>query len=688
MADDAALLSDIVKDENQQFSDDLLKEIRDNYDAAIEGDRKNREEAEVDLQFLAGKQWPEEVRLERESDNRPCITENNLPQFVRQIVGDMRAMRPAIKIIPDGNGATKEVAEIQTGIIRDIEAKAASGRPYLTAGASAARCGIGHWRVLHDYEDDKTFDQCIKLESIENPFAVVWDPLSGSKTRGDANYCFVTDLMPEEVFKLAYPDAHVTSFDVSEQWSSHWYDKAHNSVRVAEYWRKKPVQKRLLRLVDGQAVFEEQLPPEALSMVVDQRVVDTFVVEVIKTNGYEILEPPREWATKHIPIVAVVGEEFEVGEGRVRHSAIRFARDPQQLYNYWLSTQTEHLALQPKAPFIATAKQVAKFKQDWKEANEKNRPVLLYEVDGQAPPPQRQSPPASSGAMSEQLMRAANAMKSTTGIYDAGLGARSNEQSGKAILARQRESDVGTSEFLDNLAASIAYTGEIIIELIPHIYDTERQIRVLSEDGSETFEEVNKRLQTPEGEKLINALFIGKYGVNVTTGPSYTTRRQEAADSMMDFMRVNPQAGQIVMDLVAKNMDWPGADQFAERFQKMLPPQIQPDTDDPEELQKRQQALQQAAQAAQIQRRGIVAEIAEKEGKAAKTMADAQKTAAETANVASDTRLTDVETAQKQLELMLQSGALQGLVQQMVAQQIAAMTEEAARGVQAVNGAI
>ncbi|MEL6258641.1 MAG: portal protein, partial [Pseudomonadota bacterium] len=534
----------------------LLQEIRERYDEGWSADIENRSEMESDLRFVAGEQWPEDVRLERISDDRPVITENRLPQFVRQVAGDMRAMRPAVKVMPAGGGAKKAVADILTGMVRNIEADSATKRPYVTAGASAARCGIGHWRILTEYVSPSAFEQKITIEPISNPFAVVWDPTSKLCTREDANWCFVVDEISEDGFKADYPNASPVSFDNkdAEGWSQRWLNAARHTIRVAEYWRKERQKATAVRLVDGQTGFKEDLSAELHHLIIESRETTRDVVTMTKTNGHEILEDAQSWPTEHIPVVPVVGEEYSVGEHQVRHSAIRFAKDSQVLYNYWLSTQTEHLALQPKAPFVATTAQIKRYADIWKNANTKNYSVLTYDVDEKAPTsrPMREAPPQASGAFTEQILRAADAMKATTGIYDAGLGQRSNETSGRAIEARQRESDVGTSEFLDNMSASIAYTGKILVKLIPKIYDTPRIERILGEDGSEDFAEINKAVQDPQtGQTTVeNALSLGEYDVQVTTGPSYTTRRQEAAESMLEFVRTSPDAAAIVMDLV------------------------------------------------------------------------------------------------------------------------------------------
>lgn len=653
--------------------DDLLKEIRERYDEGWSADVANREAMESDLRMVAGDQWPEDVRLEREgaTQPRPCITENLLPQFVRQVANDMRANPPAVKVIPGAGGASKPVAEILTGMVRNIEAKSATKRPYVTAGASAARCGIGHWRVLTDYTSETSFEQEILLEPIHNPFAVVWDPCAIMATREDANWCFVIEEMSEAEFAQQYPKAQPVSFDGkdNEAWFSAWLNGSRKTIRVAEYWRKIREPATVCMLMDGTSGYKDDLPKELHSMIVQERESDRVRIEVTKTNGYEVLEETQVWAGRYLPIVPVVGEEYSVGEQRVRHSVIRFAKDSQQLYNYWLSTQTEHLALQPKAPYVATAKQVAKYADVWKTANTDNHSVLIYDVDTDAPNsrPQREMPPTSSVAFTEQVRRAADSLKATTGIYEASLGEQGNEKSGKAIMARQREGDVGTFEFRDNLNASVEHTGRILIDLIPIIYDTQRMVRILGEDGEEDFAEINKPEVDEMGQPVLdpqtgqprveNDLKAGEYGVFVRSGPSYTTRRQEAAESMMQFVQTAPQSAQMVLDLIAKNMDWPGADQFAERFKKMLPPQIQPETDDPEEQAQRQQAAQQAAEVAEMQKRGAMAEIAEKEANAAESQADAQKAAA--------------EAAQVQMEMMLQSGQLQQVIQAAVQAQVA-----------------
>lgn len=635
---------------------ELLRIARERFDQAWEADRENRDEALDDLKTLAGDQWDPDVKREREDDNRPCPVENRLPQFVEQIVGDIRQQKPAAKVRPVDDVADPKVAEVMTSLLRDIEGRSINSQPYVKAAESAVQCGIGHFRILTKYSRIGAYDQEVVMEPIDNPFAVVWDPLARQVTRADAGYCFVTQRMARKDFEAAYPRAPVVDFadgDLPESYEGlkNWYDT--DTVRVCEYWYKEPLKRRFARLQTGQ-VIELEKDDEAPEGA-DVREVDDFKVCMALISGLEVLGKPVEWITPDIPIIPVIGKEVNIGERVVRWGAIRFAKDPQRRYNIWLATQTELLGLQPKAPFLATPAQIKGFEGLWKDANTKNRPVLFYNPDAAAQgAPQRVTPPVASQGVMNEIMMAADAMKATTGIYDASLGAQSNETSGKAINARTQQTATGSYLYTDNLTASVRHAGQIILDIIPKIYDRERVVRLLNEDGSEVFERVNVPfMETDEktGEMVEGRRFdmtVGRYDLVISTGPAYATKRQEAADSMMQFLQTMPEQAQLVMDLIVKNFDWPGADEMAERFQKALPPALQPKNEEPTEedmIAAKAAEKKQQLEDAQIG-------IALRQGEAEATEAEASAEKAQ------------FEAMQTQLEFMIQSGALDGMIRQ------------------------
>lgn len=646
-------------------NEDIITSALSRMSEAVDADRQNRLEALDDLEFIAGKQWPETVKAEREAAGRPTPTINRLPRFVRQVTGDIRKLNPAIKVLPADRAASKEVAEIYAGLIRHIESKGDAPSVYEGAAESAAQCGIGNFRILTDYENDESFNQEIRVERIYNPLSVYWDPAARAATREDADYCFITDSMKAEDFKKEYPGMSPVDAEHDGQTDGleNWHEAG--QVIVAEYFWKERKEGKIGLMRDGTVVQDPKAPMD----VVKTRTVERTVVKWAKISGKDVLEGPIDVPSVYIPVVAVVGEEMDIGERIVRTSVIRFAKDPQQIYNYYAATQTEVVALQPKAPYMVTAKQVQGLESFWKDANSSNRAYLPYNPDEKAPgAPQRQSPPNTSGGMLNEMMRAEDDMKATTGIYDAALGGRSNEQSGVAIRQRQLESDISTSIYTDNLAKSIERCGRIIVDMIPKVYDTQRVLRIIGDDDQEDMVQVNGLQHTIDGPMAINDLTAGKYDVRVTVGPNYTTRRQETAESMMQFVQAFPAAGQVAGDLIAKSMDWPDADKLAERLKKILPPgMIGPDDMEPEERQQMEQQMQaekqKQAQADQLSQMATQIEFRTKAAEAQEAEADAQKTAVEVEEAR-------IGVAQKQLELALQSGQINDLIGQIVQEQV------------------
>ncbi len=558
---------------------ELLLQIKRDYEYARISDQEDRDRAVEDMHFLDGDQWPTEIRQTREDTGRPCLTINRLPGFIDQVVGDQRQNRPSIKIRPVDSFSDPDLAEILTGIVRNIESVSDAGIAYDTAFESAASCGRGFFRILTQHTDD-SFDQEISIERIQNPFSVTWDPAAQKYDLSDASWVMISEWMTRDNYEDQYPDAAVSSFETADDYSIYW--SSEKMLRVAEIFRKKRIKKTLYLLSNGKTVEDvpDELPPWVT--VEKQREIDSHEIEWVKISGSDVLDGPKKWVGKYIPIVPVWGKEIFVDGKRVTRGVIRHAKDPQRMYNYWRSMATENVAQTPKNPYLVTPKQIAGYESLWDSANVSNHAYLPYNPDPTAPGarPYKESPPTVPTGMIQEMGVAADDMKATTGIYDASLGNRSNEQSGRAIVARQREGDTATFAFIDNLTRSITYAGKVIVDLIPKIYDSSRVIRLIGQDGSDKFEKINWPTQDDAGKTVyMNDLTIGRYDVVVTTGPSYSTQRVEAADSMIQFIQAYPAAAPVMGDLVAKNMDWPGADEIEARLKKLLPPGL---IDDPQ----------------------------------------------------------------------------------------------------------
>jgi hypothetical protein len=493
------------------------------------------------------------------------------------------------------------MADVFNGVIRHIEYISDADVAYDTACENQVSYGEGYIRLLTEYCDDKSFDQDIKIGRIRNSFSVYMDPMIQDPTGADARWCFVTEDLTKSEYERLYPDAApistLMSLGVGDQSIAQWIGE--NTIRIAEYFYVE-YEKHTLNLYPGnQTAFSGTPEDKALRMMFGKplrtREADRKKVKWCKINGYDILEE-REWAGAYIPVVRVVGNEFEVDGQMYVSGLVRNAKDAQRMYNYWVSQEAEMLALAPKAPFIGYGGQFEGYEQQWKTANTNNWPYLEVNpdvTDGQGavlPLPQRAQPPMASSGLLQAKAGAAEDIKSATGQYNASLGMTSNERSGKAILARQREGDIGTYHYVDNLARAIRHIGRQLVDLIPRIYDTERIARIIGEDGEPSTVKMNpmqeepvKRIVDQEGtliEKIYNPS-VGKYDVRVITGPGYATKRQEALESMAQLLQGNPQLWQVAGDLFVKNMDWPGAQDLAKRFKKTIDPKMLADDDDP-----------------------------------------------------------------------------------------------------------
>ena len=594
----------------EAFSDSRTRELDDLKFAAADPDNKW--------------QWPADALATRSltlegglTVSRPCLTINKLPQHIKQVTNDQLKNRPAGKVIPANSEADSEVAEVFNGIVRHIEYISSADIAYATAAENQVTYGEGYFRLVTDYCDEDTFDQDILVKRIRNSFSVYMDPMIQDPCGEDAKWCWILEDMTHAEYEQTYPDASPISTlrdaGIGDKSISDWVNE--NTVRVGEYFHIETKKEKLNLYADGSTAFDGTPEDMQLRMMMGEpvrdRMSDRNRVKWCKTNGYEILEK-RDWAGKYIPVIRVIGNEFEI-EGQLYISGIvRNAKDPQRMYNYQCSQEVEMLALAPKAPFVGVAGQFEGFQKQWKTANVQNWPYLEYNMvvsdDGQlAPPPQRVQPPMPQTGIIEAKRAALEDIKNATGQYNASLGQVSNERSGKAILARQHEGDVSTYHYGDNLSRAIRALGKKLVNLIPKIYDQPGRVaRVIGLDGSEKMVEFDSTQPSPvqtvvdpqDPSIVIKKIYnptVGKYDVVVVTGKGYATKRQEALESMAQLIQTNPDLWKIAGDLFVKQMDWPGAHELAKRFEKTIDPQLLNDDDDPQ-MQKAKQIIEQMQQ--------------------------------------------------------------------------------------------
>lgn len=576
--------------------DDIVQEATEAFTLAEECESENRRAAQEDIRFARlNDHWPEKVRKMRELEGRPCLTIPMLPPVIRQVVNDARQNKPSIVVHPVDSASDPETAEIMNGLIRNIEQSSDAEVAYDTALDFAVTGGFGYFRINTRYATDSSFEQDLVIERVANPFSIYGDPHSTAADSSDWNTSFVVDTMPRDDFKRRWKGADAVD------WSGTGYDglkapwSEGDQVMVAEYWKREEIKRQIVALDNGDVVdlkrFEADLAKyQALGveMIGRPREVPSHKVTQYIMTGAEVLETV-EWAGKYIPIIPVYGEELFVDGKRHISGIVRSSKDAQRMFNYWRTTSTELVALAPKAPFIGVVGQFETDAAKWATANTDTHAFIEYDNKAGAPPPQRQPFAGVPAGALQEALNASDDIKRITGIYDASLGAKSNETSGKAIMARQREGDVSTFHYIDNLSRAIRHAGRILIDLIPKVYSTERIIRVLGPSGEQervplkTKVTVSKKGDDGKLEQIerVFDLSVGQYDLTVKVGPSFTSQREEAATQMIELIRAYPAAAPMIGDLLAKNLDWPGADEIADRMKAMLPPNLRGEGDAP-----------------------------------------------------------------------------------------------------------
>jgi hypothetical protein len=595
-------------------TDDIMKDALERFEDSHEGSEHNRDAYYEDFQFAKLEdQWPDAILKQRRQEGRPALVINKLPALIRTVVNESRQNKPSIKVSPVDNGADEDTAEVISGLIRSIERNSNAEVAYDTAIDQAVTGGMGFFRISIDYAHTDTFDLEARIDRVPNAMQVHYDTNSTKFDASDWEYGFISDMMTRRDYKAKYPEGSEVQFDgdsrndASDQWINE------DLIRVAEYFKRDMRTRNIVQLeipnqqtgqMDLQVVREDQLPIMAKALFeaggIDvegmseedmvrgfmemsgvnerrRREVEYFEVTRRIINGVEVLEQDK-WPGSTIPICPVWGDETFLDGRRYFRSMIRSAKDSQMMFNFWRSASTELVALAPKAPWLLEEGAIPKGQETkWANANTRSHSYLTYNKGSNLP--QRQAFAGVPAGVLQESLNANDDMKAITGIFDSSIGAQSNETSGKAILARERQGDVSNFHFVDNLSRAIRYCGQVLVEIIPAVYSASETVRILGEDEAQnviklTQEAGGSNEEGLTGHKQLYNLSVGKYDVTVSSGPNFATQREETRETLIEIMRQVPDAAPFIGDALLDHMDFQGADKIAKRLKHMLPQEI------------------------------------------------------------------------------------------------------------------
>ncbi len=558
---------------------DIVEKARKDYTKAESYWSSIYEAAREDLNFISddeGAQWDAKAFENRKRSQKPALQVDQLTQFVNQVSNDIRMNTPSIDVAPHSGGADIETAEIFQGKIRDIERTSNADDAYDYAVNMAIKSSIGFIRVDHRYKDEESFEQELFIERVVNPFSIILDPSSVAPDGSDAECAWVLESISKEEFKERYPEFEPVSF--SSSLNEQDVDDE-GKITICEYFEIEEEAVKLAKLPDGSIVELQK------GQTIEGAKIRASVKKTVRRyhlSGKEILKETT-FPGKYLPIIPVYGEEAWRDGKRHLHSLIRKAKDPQRRYNFWASTEAELLMKSPKATIIAVGGTTEAYAEDYQDPD--NAIVLRYDQTdlkgNPAPAPQINAGPQIPSGIVNAMQRAAEDIKSTLGLYNAFIGQRSNETSGVAIRQRKMEGDRAVYHFGDNLVRSITQLGRVLVSAIAVIHSEPEIIRIIGKE--EENKEVGINGAIIEGQERSYYLSQGQYNVIVTTGASYATMREEAAEFFQQVIQSQPQLIEVAGDLMFKNMDFPGAQALAERMKKMVPPNLLEDNkEDPQ----------------------------------------------------------------------------------------------------------
>lgn len=554
----------------------FLQEMREIYADNETFSIENKIAALDDLNFLVGNQWNAVVAQKRYDANKPVLTFNRLPAFVGQVVGSRRLNETEIKIRPDAGSDVNE-AKVREGIIRNVHKTTLSKLAFDNALMGSVSCGVANFELDLEYAADDVFDQNIAIKPIVNHLAVLWDYSRLEPTGRDAGNCFVIDTMDETLFYQQYPWATpsdiATTLIASNQMNAAWMFEG--NVRIVDYWRMRTEKRTLAMMQNGKVVdiTDELNTSDVFDRVqLDQfgepimREVDRRYAEKYVCSGTDILAGPYRLPIDRIPVFRVPGWEIWIGEKLMTWGLVRFMKDPQNLHNYWRSVIAERLMQTPKGIWMAADTAVSGREKAWRNSHLSDDSLLIWNSDsGQRP---ERIPPAQfeqAFAMAAEMTN--QDLKDISNIHEANLGMPSNEVSGIALMTRQRISDTGTITYHDNLASAIEECGRVANDLLFVVYDTPRIVKILGEDGVQLLQKLNFK-NDPESIDITSS----KYVMTCTTGPSFETKRVEAAENMKNLANAMPNILAVAADKIVEAQDWPGASEIAERIRMTMPP--------------------------------------------------------------------------------------------------------------------
>lgn len=579
---------------------DIIIDLSDSQEAESDV-RENSREQEISLHMRGG-QW--EASVWNRLANRPRYSLDLMSPLIQQISGEMEKLDFAIDINPSSADSSKEVANTFNGIIRHIENISNANRVYNTAGRGILESGISGWRIDVDWANQTNFDQDLIINYISNFKDRVWfDHGSQEQDRSDADFCWVMTPFTEKAYKDKYPEGSGTSIPQDNYCTYYWYKP--EFIVCAEYFWKEKKKTPIIQMSNG-AVFEKN--DDTMSVidelrgfgidVIAERDAEVDTVFVRKMDGDDWLDDKKETVFKYLPVIPDYGNFRIIEDKAIYYGLPEKLLDAQRITNYTISRLTEDTSLRAKSKMWMSKEQAAGNMAQYKTMNVDNKPIATFNHrEGQADPAYKQPAPPDPTLLT--IMEATTTyINKIAGLYSSNQGDNPGLQSGIAVDSQIAQGINGMNGYFTSQEIAICHTAKVLITgPIQKVYGDRQQVRILGVDGESDFEDLTKTVQDVQTGKEVQLIDMskGQYDAVCSVGLSYSSRRQETIQNIIDYAKIDPTIIDDGSDIILANTEGPGMKDLAKRRRRK---NVLAGIVTPEELtEEEEQMLQQQQQA-------------------------------------------------------------------------------------------
>lgn len=367
--------------------------------------------------------------------------------------------------------------------------------------------------------------------------------------------------MPNDEYLTAgtneYPGKDEKTLEISAQ-------NAEGEAQIAIDMNAKDVDLDFVTLWDeGEIVRIEDKRPSKKHKIMHYKLAGDYILD------------ESEFPSDQLPLIFVDQNSYYDKNGKqICRSFFGDCKDTQRYINY-LRTQSAYiLKVSRYDQFMGSKKNVAGMdtQRNWRDPAA-TQGMITYDESPNGHKPEQIRPPELSASLLTQYQLAIEDLYTSTGLYPTRMGQQGNEVSAVAINARTRQGSYSTSIAFNSINRAIATGGEVVNEMIPRVYDSERVIALMTPDEGMKNITINKQADE-YGELIENDIRKGTYEVRLNPGPSFEGQKQQALESLQQVLQADPQAFALIADLYAENLPLMNTIEIKNRLKTMVPPPV------------------------------------------------------------------------------------------------------------------